>query len=75
MNKNDYTPENDISKIIRDLQNYKYYSSISGKKKFYLPKYLVDKAGGVERIERTFDYQYEVVIMPDAYETVAQGSD
>ena len=45
--------------------------------------YLVAKAGGVERIEELFDYQCEVVILPDSYndgvcveyETMAQGSD
>lgn len=48
---------------------------INEKPKVYFTKYLVDKAGGVERIERLFDYQCEVVIVPDAYETLAQGSD
>lgn len=37
------------------------------KKKLFLPMYLVIKAGGVERIEKLFDYQCEVVILPDSY--------
>lgn len=39
---------------------------MSDKKKLYLTEYLIEKAGGVERIERLFDYQCEVVIVPDA---------
>ena len=45
------------------------------KPKVYFTKYLVDKTGGVDRIEKLFDYQCEVVIVPDSYETLAQKSD
>ena len=43
------------------------------KPKMYLTKYLVDKAGGLKEVERLFDYQYEVVIIPDAYKTARPG--
>lgn len=53
------------------------------KKKLFLPMYMVAKAGGIERIEKFFDYQCEVVILPDSYNcgvcvedaTMAQGPD
>lgn len=56
---------------------------MDNKKKLFLPMYMVVKAGGIGRIEKFFDYQCEVVILPDSYncgvgvedEVVAQKSD
>lgn len=68
---NDYIPENATNRITWCWQ----YRPMSEKKKLYLTKYVAENSGGVERIERLFDYQCEVVIIPDAYETLAQRSD
>lgn len=54
---------------------WQYDEATNDKKKLFLSRYLVDKAGGIDRIERLFDYQCEVVIVPDTYEVVAQKSD
>lgn len=67
----DYIPEKAIGKIIGCWQ----YRQMNKKKKLYLTNALVEKAGGIESIERLFDYQCEVVIVPDSYENMAQGPD
>lgn len=65
-------PDNAVNKFAGCWQ---YEDMTNDKKKLFLSRYLVDKAGGIDRIERLFDYQCEVVIIPDANETVAQRPD